>query len=91
LTILRRGGTNGKFVWSGRAFEERTEQNAARSPTFYRRTCGFGKLNFERAAHIVSLGSEADRPCTEKAVGTGSKEIEASEAVTGAAPAKRTF
>jgi len=69
--ILIRGGTNGKFIRSGRAVEERTRKSTTGSPTVYCRTRGFGKLGLEPAAHVVRLGSEANQPCTESTVGTG--------------------
>jgi hypothetical protein len=72
------GGTNGKYIWSGGVFEERTGQSTAGSPKVYRRARGFGKLKFERAAHIVGVGPSADQHGAKEAMGAGSEWIETS-------------
>jgi len=50
----------GKYIWSGRLFEERTGKSTAGSTTFYCCARGFGKLKLERAAHTVGVGSKTD-------------------------------
>src|SRR5260370_27930865 len=52
FTILGRGITNGKLIWSGRAFEGGTRKSSTGSPTVYCRTrSSFGKLRLKRAAN----------------------------------------
>jgi hypothetical protein len=68
-------GNNGKLVWSGLAFEERTEKSAAGSPTVYCRTRGVGKLKLERAATSVRVGSQTDQSCSKSAVGKSKQSI----------------
>jgi hypothetical protein len=76
-TIPAEGETNGKLVWSSRAFEERTEKSTAGSPAVYCRTGGFGKLKLIWTAHFISVGSQAHQPRTESSVGEDPKRIEA--------------
>jgi hypothetical protein len=72
------GGTDGKYIWSRWAFEERTEKGAAGSRTLLRGTSGFGKLKLEPAAHIVCVGSQTHQPCAKGEMEKGSKGIAAS-------------
>jgi hypothetical protein len=83
LQSLAEGGTKGKFVRSGRAFEERTGKSTAGRSTLHFCASGFGKLGIERAAHFVGVGSSADQLRTEKTVGKGSKGITATEGSDG--------
>ena len=83
ITISGRGGANGKFVWSGRAVEEGTEESTAGSPTLHRRTSSFGRLGIEWTTCTISRRSEEDQLGTEKKVGAGSKWIAASEGSCG--------
>jgi hypothetical protein len=74
-----RGGTNGKYIWSGGVFEEGIGKSTSGSPAVYSRTSGFGKLGIEWAADSVSLGSQKDQPRSKGEMVKGSKGIEASE------------
>src|SRR2546425_1114151 len=47
--ISGRGGTNGKPVWSGPAFEEGTRTSTEGSRPYGCGTCGFGKLEVRPA------------------------------------------
>jgi hypothetical protein len=92
--ILSRGGTNGKFIWSSRAVEERIEKSTAGSPTVYCGTSGFGKLKLERASYIVSLGSKSDQLSAKEAMGEdpkGSQPTSGAAKTTGSTHVKRTI
>ena len=54
---------------------KRAQQEVER---FYRGTSGFGKLKLEPASHIVCVGSQTHKPCTESEMEKGSKGIAAS-------------
>jgi hypothetical protein len=87
---LQPRGKNGKFVHSGRSFEEGTVKSTAGSSTVYCCTRGFGAL-IERAAHFVGVGSQADQHGAESTMGeaqNGSQPVAAR--TTGSAPVKRT-
>ena len=72
--ISGRGGTNGKPVWSGPAFEERTRTSTEGSRLHGCGTCGFGKLEVRRpgaqaTANNVGGSTAEDRGSPKSALG----------------------
>jgi hypothetical protein len=78
--ISGRGGTNGKPVWSGSTFEERTGTSTEGSRTYGCSTGGFRNLEIQRSgaqatANDVSCSTPEDCGSTTDALG----EVEGSE------------
>ncbi len=71
--------TNGKYIRSGRAIEERTGQSTAGSPTVYRRAHSFRKLKFKRTEHPIGCRSKENQPRAEGAMAECLEWIAASE------------